>query len=108
MVAATGMPVDPARAAVLPPAAITPMPTVTLYTRRGCHLCDDAKTVLDAVRGEHPFELAVVDIDTDPALVARYTDEVPVIAVDGRKAFKYRVTAAELVARLQQSEATTP
>jgi glutaredoxin len=84
------------------------MTTVTLYTRRGCHLCDDAKAVLDAVREAHPFELDVVDIDTDPALVARYTHEVPVIAVDGRKAFKYRLTAAELVERLQHAEVPAP
>lgn len=108
MVAASGLPVDPARSPVLPPHAITPMLTVTLYTRLGCHLCDDAKAVLDAVRETHTFELTVLDIDTDPALVARYTDEVPVIAVDGRKAFKYRLTAADLIARLQHAEATSP
>jgi len=84
------------------------MPTVTLYTRRGCHLCDDAKVVLDLVRETHPFDLAVIDIDTDPALVARYTDEVPVIAVNDRKAFKYRVTPAQLIERLQHAEAPSP
>lgn len=80
------------------------MTTVTLYTRRGCHLCDDAKAVLDGVRAGHPFALDVVDIDGDPALVALYTTEVPVIAVDGRKAFKYRVTAEQLVERLRRAE----
>jgi glutaredoxin len=76
------------------------MITVTLYTRAGCHLCDDAKEVLDAVRAEEPFALEVVDIDGDPALRALYTDEVPVVAVAGRKAFKYRLTAQDLRARL--------
>ncbi|MFO0606811.1 MAG: glutaredoxin family protein [Polyangiales bacterium] len=76
------------------------MITVTLYTRVGCHLCDDAKEVLEAVRADDPFALEVVDIDGDPALRALYTDEVPVIAVAGRKAFKYRVTPEALRERL--------
>ncbi len=80
------------------------MVTVTLYTRVGCHLCDDAKAVLDEVRATLPFALDVVDIDRDPALRALYTTEVPVIAVDGRKAFKYRLTAGELVDRLTRAE----
>ncbi len=81
------------------------MITVTLYTRAGCHLCDDAKEVLDAVRADAPFTLEVVDIDGDPALRARYTDEVPVIAVAGRKAFKYRVTPEALRERLAREAA---
>lgn len=84
------------------------IPTVTLYTRLGCHLCDDAKAVLDAVRAEQPFELAVVDIDQEPALRARYTNDVPVIAVDGRTAFKYRLTADALLARLRRDETQEP
>ncbi|MDB4931408.1 MAG: glutaredoxin family protein [Myxococcaceae bacterium] len=84
------------------------MATVTLYTRRGCHLCDDARVVLDAVRAAHPFELAVVDVDGDPALVARYTDEVPVVAVDGRTAFRYRLTADALLARLRDGDPHQP
>lgn len=84
------------------------MATVTLYTRRGCHLCEDARAVIDAARAEHPFELAVVDIDGDPALVTRYTHDVPVVAVDGRTAFKYRLTAEALLARLRRPGAEGP
>jgi hypothetical protein len=78
------------------------MRSVTLYTREGCHLCDDALGVLEAVRAEAPSTLTVtvIDVDTDPALRERYGMEVPVIAVDGRKAFKYRVTAEALRERL--------
>lgn len=78
--------------------------TVTLYTRVGCHLCDDVKAVLDEVRRERPFELAVVDVDTDPALVQLYGLEVPVITIDGRKAFKFRVDAAALREKLDRAE----
>ena len=76
------------------------MSTVTLYTRVGCHLCDDAKEVIEEVRRTDAFTLEVVDIDRDPALVALYGLEVPVIAVDGKKAFKYRLTAEALRRRL--------
>ena len=76
------------------------MPAVTLYTRAGCCLCDDAKRVLDAARQRVGFVLQVVDIDGDPELRRLYNDEVPVIAIDGRKAFKYRVDLNEFVKRL--------
>jgi len=67
---------------------------VVLYTRAGCHLCDVAKAVVDEVRGRVAFALDIVDIDSDPALAARWNDEVPVVFVNGKKAFKYRVDAA--------------
>jgi glutaredoxin len=74
--------------------------TLTLYTREGCHLCDDALAVVERVRDARPFELRVVDIDHDlgpgDARFATYTNEVPVIEVNGRKAFKFRVEPAAL------------
>jgi glutaredoxin len=79
-------------------------PAVTLYTRVGCHLCDDAKAVLDEVRRERAFDLTTVDIDTDPELVRVYGEEVPVVTIDGRKAFKLRVDPAALRARLDRAE----
>ena len=80
-------------------------PAVILYTRVGCHLCDVVKGVLDAAQRERTFTLTIVDIDTDPALVALYDDEVPVVTINGRKAFKYRVAPADLHARLDRAEA---
>ena len=77
------------------------MPTVTLYTRAGCHLCEDAKAVLDAARCKADFRLEVKDIDGDPELRRLYTDEVPVIAIDGKKAFKYRLTVDEFLKKLR-------
>jgi len=76
------------------------IPNVTLYMRKGCCLCEEAKQVLDAVRNRASFELHQVDIDGDPALQRMYNDEVPVIAINGAKAFKYRVTADELLRKL--------
>jgi glutaredoxin len=81
------------------------MPAVTLYTRVGCHLCDVAKAVLDEVRRERPFELTTFDVDSDTELREKYGDEVPVVTIDGRKAFKLRVDADALRARLDHGEA---
>ena len=78
----------------------TTHPHVILYTRVGCHLCDEAKAELLRLRGQAPFELREVDIDADPELRQRYNEEVPVIFIAGRKAFKYRIDPAEFLKRL--------
>lgn len=67
------------------------IPRVTLYTRAGCHLCDAAKENLLAARRQTDFTLEEVDIDADPDLRTLYNEEVPVIAINGKKAFKYQV-----------------
>ena len=84
------------------------MHRVTLYTRAGCHLCDDAKKVLDAARSRADFDLEVLDIDTDAELRRLYDVEVPVIAIDGVKAFKYRLTEEEFLKKLRARGATEP
>jgi glutaredoxin len=76
------------------------IPKVTLYTRAGCCLCDDAKAVLVDARKRTAFDYEEVDIDRDPELVARYNDEVPVIAINGAKAFKYRLDMREFLKKL--------
>ncbi|HEY1338111.1 MAG TPA: glutaredoxin family protein [Bryobacteraceae bacterium] len=75
-------------------------PRVTLYTRVGCCLCDDAKRVLVDARRLAEFDYEEVDIDGDPELRRRYNDEVPVVAIDGAKAFKYRVDMKEFLKKL--------
>ncbi len=79
-----------------PPASIR----VTLFTRKGCCLCDDAKAVLLAARERVAFEYEEVDIDGVEELRQRYNDEVPVIAINGVKAFKYRVDMKEFLKKL--------
>jgi glutaredoxin len=76
------------------------IPRVTLYTRAGCCLCDDAKRVLLAARARAPFDYDEIDIDSDAALARRYNDEVPVIAINGAKAFKYKVEISEFLKKL--------
>ena len=72
------------------------MRQLTLYSKPGCHLCDEMKHVIDAVSARVPLALEVVDISTDAELMQRYGLEIPVLLIDGKKAAKYRVTAAEL------------
>ena len=71
-----------------------------MYTRAGCHLCEEAKRVIEEARGRADFDYQEVDIDGDEDLRRRYNDEVPVIAINGAKAFKYRVEAKELLKKL--------
>ncbi len=75
-------------------------PRVTLYTRSGCCLCDEAKRVLLAARRSASFEYEELDIDADPDLRRRYNDEVPVVAINGAKAFKYKVEMKEFLKKL--------
>lgn len=76
-----------------------PRRTVTVYTRQGCHLCEEAEAVVRRVARGH--EIRIVDIDTDPAITERYTVRVPVIAVDGVEIAEFQVDAATLRAALR-------
>jgi glutaredoxin len=75
---------------------------VVLYTREHCSLCEKAKAVLLAVRREIPFELREVDIGWSGDLYDDYKNDIPVIEVDGKRAFKYRVGIPELKERLSR------
>jgi glutaredoxin len=72
------------------------MRSLTLYSKPGCHLCDEMKHVIDVVGTRVPLTLDVVDISTDPDLMARYGIEIPVLLLDGKTAAKHRVTADQL------------
>ena len=76
------------------------MRTVTLYGRAGCHLCDDARAALERVRAERPFALAEVDIERDDALLARYVERIPVVALDGEELFDFFVDEEALARKL--------
>ena len=76
------------------------MPTLTLYTKPDCSLCDAAAEALARVRAHAPFDLEVVDIGADPYLRARYGERIPVVLVDGEPAFEYVVDERALELRL--------
>jgi glutaredoxin len=72
--------------------------TLIIYSRPGCHLCDDMKAVVTRVAQAAPIPFATqeIDISTDPELEALYGTEIPVLVVNGRKAAKYRIGEDEL------------
>lgn len=79
---------------------MTRLHTVTLYGKQECCLCDQAMAVLHKVQAVEPFVLEKVDISSRPDLLERYGTTIPVIAIDGIEAFRYRVREERLVALL--------
>lgn len=75
-------------------------PRVRILTRQGCHLCDEAREVVARVCADLGERFEEVDIDTDPDLVRRFTDEVPVTFVDGAQHDFWRVSEQRLRAAL--------
>jgi glutaredoxin len=77
---------------------------LTLYSRPGCHLCDEMKALV--FRTVHavdtPVQVQEVDISTDPELERLYGIEIPVLMVNGKKVAKYRVTEEELAKILKE------
>lgn len=67
------------------------MTTVLLYSRPGCHLCDDARAVILAERARTPFAFEEIDISGDHALELEYGIRIPVVLVDGEELFELRV-----------------
>jgi glutaredoxin len=78
------------------------MTTVTLYTRPGCHLCDDARAAIERVRSQTPFGLVEIDIESDDALHRAYLERIPVVELDGEELFEYFVDEATLTARVRR------
>jgi glutaredoxin len=81
---------------------------VVLYGAADCSLCDEAKRVLEPAAARLGFELRLVDIGGDPALERRYRADLPVVEIDGRKAFKYHVPASQLEQRVAAAQARRP
>lgn len=82
------------------------MPTrarVVLYTRPGCHLCEEVKAEMSAADCRDEYELEEINIETDQGLVQLYGWEIPVVFINGLKVFKYRLTADEFKRKLRGS-----
>jgi len=74
---------------------------VVLYTRPGCHLCDDARDALAALRDEGPrFELREVDIERDDRLLAAYMERIPVVEIAGQAVSELALDAHAVRSRL--------
>jgi glutaredoxin len=76
--------------------------TVIIYTRPGCHLCEEAKAAINASGCEGEFILKEVNIDDDPLLRERYGYDIPVIFINGVKVFKYRVDPKEFKRKISR------
>jgi glutaredoxin len=76
------------------------MNDVVLYSADGCHLCERARATLAELEGELGYELREVDITGDEELEARYREWLPVVEIDGERAFVYHVDPAGLRRRL--------
>jgi glutaredoxin len=76
---------------------------VTLYTRPGCHLCDEAKQAMLAARCEEQYTLREINIDLTPDLVRRYGWDIPVVLINGVETFKHRLTSSEFKRELRRA-----
>ena len=70
--------------------------TVTLYSKPGCHLCEEVRTLLDALQPQYGFAIQEIDIRSDDALMARYRYEIPVVLRDGWEIARGRITDRDM------------
>jgi glutaredoxin len=83
-------------------AAIGPR-VITLYTRPGCHLCEEAKALIEPLLGEYGATLLEVNIDDDAELKRRYGTDIPVVFIGARKAAKHRVDPVKFRRQLRDA-----
>ena len=74
-----------------------PLPRVTMYSRRNCHLCEVAKEVVESSKNEAEFDFEVVFIDGDASLEKEYGEEVPVTLINGKRHDFFRVDRARFI-----------
>jgi len=80
------------------------MHEVVLYSKPDCCLCDEVKSLLRELAFSHRFEWREINILGEPATYEKFKDEIPVVFIDGKKAFKYRIDEKEFVRRLSRRE----
>ena len=73
---------------------------VVVYSRKGCHLCEIVKESLVKLHKRGGFDWREIDVDSDTRLRRQYNDQVPVVFINGRKAFKYRMDEQEFLRKL--------
>jgi glutaredoxin len=77
---------------------------IVLYSRRGCHLCEIVKESLTKLARQTQFSWQEIDVDSDDALRRQFTDEVPVVFINGKKAFKYRMDERDFLRKLSRRQ----
>jgi len=76
---------------------------VIIYSRPGCHLCEEAKKVIEASGYREEYTLEEINIESDPGLLRQYRYDIPVITINGKEAFRHRLTADEFRQKLKQA-----
>ena len=74
--------------------------TLTLYSKPGCHLCEELRLLLEDVRPDYGFTLSEIDIQEDAALTGRYRHAIPVLLLDGREILRGRISERDLLTAL--------
>jgi len=75
---------------------------MTLYGKPGCHLCEEARGIVEAARAGREVDLVEVDVSLDPVLHRRYGERIPVLAIDGEELFELFVDGDALERRLDR------
>ena len=78
------------------------MITIEVMTKQDCCLCDDAKEIIKQVIAEFPAELKMTDIESDPELLERYKEKIPVVLINGEESFVYKVHPVTLLKKLEK------
>jgi glutaredoxin len=81
------------------------VPTLTLYGKPGCHLCDDARAAVERVTTRRAVPFEQIDVSRDPLLYARYGERIPVLELDGETLFEFFVDEVVLEQRLDRVSA---
>lgn len=68
---------------------------IVIYSRPGCHLCEEAKRIMEASGCAEEYTLDEINIESDVELLRLYRYDIPVITINGMEAFRHRLTSAE-------------
>lgn len=78
--------------------------TLTLYSKPGCHLCEDLRTLLEELQPQYGYTVAEIDITTDAELFARYRYDIPVLLKNGEEVARGRITDRDILQAMQATE----
>jgi glutaredoxin len=81
------------------------MVDVIVYSKPGCCLCDEVTDKLEVLKGTHAFNLREVNILEDPEAYQKFKEEIPVVFINGKKAFKYHLDEKQFLKKLESNEA---
>lgn len=76
---------------------------VKIFTKEECHLCEVAKKIIKKLQLNIPFNLVEVDITQDPCLYEKYKEKIPIISINGRETFFYKVNPKEFKEELKRT-----